>query len=362
MSETTQVPRFFRRANDVRKVRSKAPLRLGLAGGGTDVSPYSEEFGGSVLNATIDMYAYCTVEVLPDDRVEFIAKDLDRRFEADLAVNYPPEGPLMLHKAVYNRIVRDHTNGRPLPLRITTYSDAPPGSGLGTSSTMVVSIVAALRELLKLPLGEYDLAHLAYEIEREDVQLAGGKQDQYAAAFGGFNFMEFFGDRVIINPLRIRENIVNELHARMLLYFTGNSRDSGSIIKDQVLAVREQGGKSVDSMHEIKRIAYEMKDRLLKNDVAGVTRLFSESWNAKKKMANSISNTHIDEVAERALASGAEAVKISGAGGGGFMMILVDPETKFEVIRALTPLASQSSRDYFVKFAFVAEGVRSWAL
>lgn len=356
----SSTPLYFRRKNDARKVRSKAPLRLGLAGGGTDLSPYSEQFGGSVLNATIDMFAHCTIEVLPDDRIEFVAKDLERRFDAPLASYYEPDGAMRLHKAVYNRLVRDHTNGRPLPLRITTYSDAPPGSGVGTSSTMVVSILAAMRELLRLPLGEYDLAQLAYRIEREDVRLSGGKQDQYAAAFGGFNFMEFFGDKVIINPLRIRDNIVNELHARMLLFYTGHSRSSAEIIEEQIAAVRSQG-KALEAMHEVKRVAYEMKERLLKNDVAGVTRLLFESWEAKKSMASSISNSQIDEIAGRALRSGADAVKVSGAGGGGFMMIFVEPEKKFDVIRELTP-QHDGPNGFFVKFDFVANGVRSWAV
>lgn len=338
-------------------VRSKAPLRLGLAGGGTDVSPYSDRYGGCVLNATLDMYAHTTIEPHPHQSVEFIAKDLQQSWQAASRSPVLPEGELLLHKAIHARICRDFLGGQPLPVRVTTYSDAPPGSGLGTSSTMVVSILAAYQEYLNLPLGDYDLAQLAFDIERHDCKLSGGKQDQYAATFGGVNFMEFAAnDKVVINPLRIREPILNELNARLLLYYTGQSRESAKIIDDQIKAVNADQGKSVESMHELKRIAYEMKELLLKNDLDGVTQLFRASWEAKKKMAHSISNTTIDSAAIKAIESGAQAVKVSGAGGGGFMMIFVDPAHKLDVQRALA-----DTNGYFVKFNFTSHGVQSWA-
>jgi D-glycero-alpha-D-manno-heptose-7-phosphate kinase len=221
----------------------------------------------------------------------------------------------------------------------------------------VVSILAAYQELLKLPLGDYDLAKLAYDIERKDCGLSGGKQDQYAATFGGVNFMEFSaGDKVVINPLRIREPILNELHSRMLLYYTGQSRESAKIIDDQIRAVSSDNRQSVDSMHEVKRIAFEMKERLLKNDLDGVTDLFRSSWEAKKKMAASISNADIERAAGIAMDAGAQAVKVSGAGGGGFMIILTKPTEKLDVQRALADTGGQ-----FVRFNFVSQGVQTWA-
>lgn len=338
-------------------VRSKAPLRLGLAGGGTDVSPYSDTYGGCVLNASLDMYAHTTLEQHPRSGVEFAAKDLGQIWQGDSNAPIALEGELRLHKAIHARVCRDFLSGQPLSVRVTTYSDAPPGSGLGTSSTMVVSILAAYQEYLKLPLGDYDLAHLAYEIERKDCGLSGGKQDQYAATFGGVNFMEFSaGDKVVINPLRIRVPILNELQARLLLYYTGQSRESARIIDDQIKAVQSEDGKSVDSMHALKRIAYEMKDLLLKNDLDGVTRLFRESWEAKKQMAASISNPRIDQAAQLAMRAGAQAVKVSGAGGGGFMMIFVDPARRLDVQQAL-----EQTGGHFVKFNFTSYGVQSWA-
>lgn len=338
-------------------VRSKAPLRLGLAGGGTDVSPYSDTYGGCVLNATLDMYAHTTIEPHTEQSVEFLAKDLQQSWIGSSRAPVIVGGELKLHKAIHARVVKDFLGGQPLPVRVTTYSDAPPGSGLGTSSTMVVSILAAYQEYLKLPLGDYDLAHLAFDIERNDCKLSGGKQDQYAATFGGVNFMEFSSvDKVIINPLRIREPILNELHARLLLYYTGQSRESAKIIDEQIASVKSESTVSVDSMHELKRIAYEMKELLLKNDLDGVTRLFRESWIAKKRMAKSISNSTIDGAAELAMGAGAQAVKVSGAGGGGFMMIFVDPAQKLDVQRSLA-----ESEGHFVKFNFTHQGVQSWS-
>lgn len=339
--------------------RAKAPLRLGLAGGGTDVSPYSDSYGGCVLNVTIDLYAYCTIETLDDGLVEFNARDLERTFRAPCAAAYSVnDGSLTLHKAVYNRVVRDFNGGLPLSVRVTTFSDAPPGSGLGSSSTMVVAILAAYREMLQLPLGEYDLAHLAFEIERIDCALSGGKQDQYATTFGGFNFIEFSGDdKVVVNPLRIRRHIENELQASLGLYFTGVSRDSMTIIDDQVRTVQSHDTRaaSLAAMHEVKRLAFEMKERLLKGDIGGVIGLFRESWEAKKQMSNKISNSHIESLAETAMSAGARAVKISGAGGGGFMMVFVEPKHRLDIEAALRPFPG-----YFQRFQFTQTGAESW--
>ncbi len=343
-------------------VRSKAPLRLGLAGGGTDVSPYSDRFGGYVLNASIDLYAHCTIELNHcDSSVVFAALDIGDKFEAELAPAYPLTGSMLLHKGVYNRIVRVFNNGQPLPVKITTWADAPPGSGLGTSSTLVVSIVSAFQELLALPLGEYDVAHLAYEIERLDCGLAGGKQDQYAATFGGFNFMEFYTqDRVIVNPLRIRRNIENELQSSLLLYFTGCSRESARIIDDQVRSVAEDigdEGGSLAAMHAMKQLAVDMKESLLRGDINGIQEYMRSSWVAKKRMAATITTSEIDHLADAAIACGAKAVKISGAGGGGFMMIFVEPTRKLEVMKALEAYPGQ-----FHRFAFTHQGVEAWTV
>ena len=234
--------------------RSRAPLRIGLAGGGTDVSPYSDQFGGAILNATISHYAHAVIE--PNEK-GIIIQAMDRKEEQclDCEAPLPINGTLDLHKGVFNRIQKDFGISNK-NFCLTTYVDAPAGSGLGTSSTLMVAIIGAFTEMLKLPLGEYDIAHYAYEIERKDLQLAGGKQDQYAATFGGVNFMEFYeDDKVIVNPLRIRNEYLHELENNLVLYFTSTSRESATIIKEQQKNVLQKNEKSIEAMHQLKEQA-----------------------------------------------------------------------------------------------------------
>jgi D-glycero-alpha-D-manno-heptose-7-phosphate kinase len=340
-------------------IRSKAPLRLGFAGGGTDVSPYCDDYGGMVLNATIDMYAFCTIEVCDGGKIIFQAMDRGECVEMAAKSHLPIDGILDLHKGIYNRIVKQFNGGAPLSFKMTTYADAPAGSGLGTSSTMVVAILKAFVEWLNLALGEYDIAHLAYEIERNDIGLSGGKQDQYAATFGGFNFMEFYeNDRVIVNPLRIKNWIIDELEASMVLCFSGVSRESAKIIDEQKNNVTSKLEKSIQAMHELKKDAYSMKEAVLKGDVATLAGILGKSWESKKRMAGSITNSHIDAIHAAAISAGAYAGKVSGAGGGGFLMFIVNPVKKLGVIQALNEFGA----GHMVNFHFVKEGTRGWKI
>jgi len=315
-------------------IRARSPLRLGLAGGGTDVSPYCDQFGGAVLNVTIDLYAYAIIEPADDGRVVVSAPDIEGRGE--IGDDGAPAGPLILHRAVYRRFVSQFNGGRPLPCRITTFCDAPPGSGLGTSSTMVVALVKAFAVWLNLALGDYEIAHLAFEIERQDAALSGGRQDQYAATFGGVNFMEFFSrQKVIVNPLRINNWILAELETSLVLFDSGVSRASARIIQEQTDNLRNNSGGTLAALHEIKADAIRMKEHLLKGDFKSFAAVMRESWDAKKRLADAVSNPQIDATIEAAMAAGALAGKISGAGGGGIISLLVAPERRVEVIRAL---------------------------
>lgn len=339
-------------------VRSRAPLRLGLAGGGTDVSPYCDQFGGAVLNATIDMYAYTIIEPTDDGRVVFKASDIDGVFEAPADAEIEIAYPLILHRAVYRRIVRQFNGGKPLACRITTFCDAPPGSGLGTSSTMVVSLLKAFVEWLNLPLGEYEIARLAFEIERIDAGLGGGRQDQYAATFGGVNFMEFLpDDRVIVNPLRVKNWIISEMETSLVLFNSGVSRSSASIIKMQTDNLTENKGTTLDAMHEMKEDAFGMKESLLKGDFTGFGGFMRKSWAAKKRLADAISTDHIDAIHQTAMAAGALAGKVSGAGGGGFMTFLVDPSRRVDVIRAL-----DRQEGHVMTCHFTRHGTEGWKI
>lgn len=337
-------------------IRSKAPLRLSLGGGGTDVSPYCDEFGGSILNSTISMYAYASIQPLYDDRIIFEAIDIGKRFSCQATDYIEPVGELALLKGIYNRIVRDFNNGEPLSFKLTTHVDAPPGSGLGSSSTLVVAVIGAFVEWLGLPLGEYEIAHLAYEIERLDLGFAGGKQDQYAATFGGFNFMEFYAnDKVIVNPLRIKPEIVDELEYRIVLYYTGTSRLSSRIIEAQVKNVQSREKVSIEAMHKLKEQAYLMKEALLKGKIEEIGVLLDYGWQHKKVMANGITNEVIEEIYETAKKAGAIGGKISGAGGGGYMMLFCEPEKRFKVMEALEKFGGEFRDYHFTNF-----GLRTW--
>ncbi|MDF2452370.1 MAG: dehydrogenase [Bacteroidota bacterium] len=336
-------------------IRSKAPLRIGLAGGGTDVSPYSDIFGGAILNATIDLYAYASLEPLDNGKIEFCIDGTS----ACLVLNSEAELKLVegfeLFIGVYNRIVKQF-NLKPLSFRLTSYIEAPQGSGLGTSSTIVVSLIGAFVEWQKLPLGKYDIAHLAYEIERVDLNMSGGKQDQYAATFGGINFMEFLAnDQVIVNPLQLKDEVLYELEFNLLLYFTATQRLSATIINEQVKNVKENNIKSVEAMHHLKEQAQQMKDSLLKGDLHHIGEILHFGWTNKKQIAHSISNELIDRVYETAIKTGATGGKISGAGGGGFMFFYCPAVTKIKVAKAIEGLGGRIQ-----SFKFTQQGLTTW--
>ncbi|MBP5259011.1 MAG: dehydrogenase [Paludibacteraceae bacterium] len=338
-------------------VRSKAPLRLGLAGGGTDVSPYSDQYGGAILNATINMYAYTTLVPTDDGKVVIELPDMGVSEVCDASMVLQTEGAGVLHKGVYNRIVREFV-GKPMSLRISSHVDAPAGSGLGTSSTLVVSILGAFVEWLKLPLGEYDIAQLAYDIERVDLGMAGGKQDQYAATFGGVNFMEFGADnKVVVNPLRVRKSILSELSHNLVLYYTQTSRKSAEIIEKQCENVRKNNSLSIDAMHKLKEQAALMKVCLLRGDLDEMGRILDFGWQYKKKMAEMITNPLIDEVYDSAIAHGATGGKISGAGGGGFMFFYCPGLNRYAVEKALASYGGQVKR-----YEFTKEGLTTWTI
>lgn len=338
--------------------RSKAPLRLGLAGGGTDVSPYSDLYGGAILNATISLFANSSIEILSEPKIIIEALDRNEREEYDNKLPLPVEGKLQLAKGIINRIAKDYQLSQLPGFRLSTYVDAPAGSGLGTSSTLVVSIIGAFAEALKLALGEYDIAHYAYEIERKDLQLAGGKQDQYAATFGGFNFMEFYADdKVIVNPLRIRQEYLHELENNLLLYFTATSRESANIIKEQQANVNNNRQDSLEAMHNLKEQARLMKEALLRGHLHEIGAILDYGFQQKAKMAHNISNSLIEEVYANAKKAGATGGKISGAGGGGFMFFYCPGNTRYAVAEVLQKMGGEVKR-----FSFTQHGQTSWTI
>lgn len=334
-------------------IRSKAPLRLGLAGGGTDLDVYCDEFGGYVLNSTISLYIHCSIEERDDKKILFEAIDIDKKVELASQKELVLDGELDLFKGIYNRIVKDF-HIEPLSFKLSTYSDVPSGSGLGGSSTLVVAVIKAFVEWLNLPLGEYDIARLAFDIEREDIGIVGGAQDQYAATFGGFNFMEFYENkRVIVNPLRIKNWIIDELEESMILYFTNITREASQIEHEKKSLLDEK--ESLNAMHEVKDDATLMKEHLLKGDIQNFAKVLGKSWESKKRVSNSISNSEINRVYTLAMENGAYSGKVSGAGGGGFMFFIVKPTKKLQLINELNRQQGE-----VMNFHFVKDGTKGW--
>jgi D-glycero-alpha-D-manno-heptose-7-phosphate kinase len=339
-------------------VRSRAPLRLGLAGGGTDVSPYSDKFGGAVLNVTIDRYALAFIQPSPDGNIHFTAADLEVEEIYPLDLATMTGGKLDLHAAVYRRMINDFNGGRPLPMKMHTSVDAPPGSGLGSSSALVVAMVEAFRNVLDVPLGPYEIAHLAFEIERVDLALAGGKQDQYAAAFGGLNYIEFLaGGRVIVNPLRISRPLWNELETSLVICFSGVSRRSENIIEQQMIGMTSKSPTTLNNLHQLKSDSMDMKQALLLANIPEMARILNKSWLAKKETATGVSTQRIDELSVVAFDQGALGCKVSGAGGGGFIMFIVPPERRVTIVRALNSEGATASGVQFTQ-----DGAESWTL
>ena len=338
-------------------VRARAPLRLGLAGGGTDLSPYCDEHGGAILNATIGRYAYAHLSFRDDHRLCFSAHDIKYEDSIPLAAELPLDCGLILHRGVHNRIVREFLGGRIHALTVTSTVDAPPGSGLGASSALVVALVEAYRTAFGLPLGRYDVARLAFEIERIDLGLTGGRQDHYAAAFGGLNFMEFLpGDRVIVNPLRIANSYLCEFEASLIVCFTSESRAS-AVIQDQVKAATENDRRAIEAMHQLKADAVEMKQALLGGNILHVADVLNRSWLAKRRTSKFVSSAKIEEIFELGLKNGAVAGKVSGAGGGGFLMFITDPEHRYRLVSALNESGAPAS-----SVQFTEGGAESWAI
>jgi D-glycero-alpha-D-manno-heptose-7-phosphate kinase len=338
-------------------VRARAPLRLGLAGGGTDLPDYAERFGGTVLNATIDRYAFASIQPRNDGMLFFDACDVSRE-ERHQAARIVRGSRLPLHRGVYERMVRDYNNGEPLSITVTTVVDTPVGSGLGSSSALVVALIEAYGAYLDLAMSRYDVARLAHQIERMDLGLAGGRQDQYSAAFGGINFIEFLpGGRVVVNPLRFNEAVVNELESSLVVCFSGQSRLSDTIIREQSGHLRAHSLETLGAMHQLKQDASDMKAAIQLGDLEAFAAILQRSWLAKKRTAASVTTTQIEALEVLARRNGAMAAKVSGAGGGGFMMFVAPTERRFRLITALNAAGAQA---YPVKLT--ERGSESWGI
>lgn len=329
-------------------IRGRAPLRVSFGGGGTDVEPFCVEQGGAIIGSTINKYAYCSIIPRTDDQIIVHSLDFDMTVKYNTKENYVYDGKLDLVTAALKAM--EIKKGCEVYLQC----DAPPGSGLGTSSTVMVALLTAMARWKGIEMDPYAMADLAYGVERIDLNIAGGYQDQYAASFGGFNFIEFHGrNNVVVNPLRIRREVINELQYNLLLCYTGNIHVSANIIKDQVSNYKKQD--AFDAMCEIKAQSYAIKDELLKGNLNNFGRLLDYGWESKKRMSNKITNPQVDALYETAKRAGALGGKLLGAGGGGFLLVYCPYNVKNKVAAEMEQAGGQ-----LLDWNFELKGAQSW--
>ena len=329
-------------------IRGRAPLRVSFGGGGTDVEPFCVNQGGAIIGSTINKYAYCSIVPRDDEEIIVHSLDFDMTVKYNTRENYVYDGKLDLVKAALKGM--DIRQGCEVYLQC----DAPPGSGLGTSSTVMVAMLAAMARWKGVEMDAYRLADLAYEVEREDLKIAGGYQDQYAATFGGFNFIEFHGrNNVVVNPLRIKKDIIHELQYNLLLCYTGNIHISANIIKDQVQNYEKKDG--FEAMCEVKALAYAMKDELLKGNLHSFGKLLNYGWESKKRMSSKITNPQVDALYNEAMAAGALGGKLLGAGGGGYLLMYCPYNQRHKVAARLEAAGGQ-----LTDWCFELRGAQSW--
>lgn len=332
-------------------IRGRAPLRVSFGGGGTDVSPFCEEKGGAIIGSTINKYAYCSIIPKETDEIVVHSLDFDMTVKYNTKSNYVYDGQLDLVKAALKRM--DIKQGCEVYLQC----DAPAGSGLGTSSTVMVALLRAMAKWKGEEIDGYALANMAYEVEREELGIAGGFQDQYAATFGGFNFIEFHGkNNVVVNPLRIRKEVIQELQYNLLLCYTGNIHVSANIIKDQVSNYENKNLDAIQAMSEVKALAYAMKDELLKGNLHSFGKLLDYGWQSKKRMSSKITNPQIDELYEEAKKAGALGGKLLGAGGGGYLLMYCPYNVKHKVAARMEEVGGQ-----LADWNFELRGSQAWA-
>lgn len=319
------------------------------------MSPFPEREGGVVLSATISSFAYCTLRPRDDDQVTVASLDYGTSigFGIDEPVVY--DGKLDLPKAAIARVLTHGEVKQASGFDLFLHTNAPPGSGLGSSSAVVVSVVGLVAEYLGLDLPPYELAELACKLEREDLGIPGGLQDQYAATFGGFNYMEFGADEVVVNPLRVPDATVHELEHNMLLAYTGRTRTSDHIIEDQVDRYKAGNTEALEGLRAQKDLASAMKKALLRGEVNLFGHLLGEAWTEKRRLSPRISTPLIDEAMETALKCGALGGKVTGAGGGGYMAFCCEFERRHLVADALIDLGLTVS-----ELVFSREGVTTW--
>jgi D-glycero-alpha-D-manno-heptose-7-phosphate kinase len=329
-------------------IRGRSPLRVSFAGGGTDIPHFFKENGGIVISSTIDKYCYATMIKRADSKIT-INSDSSEEVILNLNEERIYDGKFNLIKAIINVMNLD------FGLDIYIHNDVPPGRGLGSSASLAVLIVKMIANLQGIEYDDYKVAELAYKAETEELENDGGWQDQYAAVTGGFNYMEFSKDNKIIYPLRLKSEVIYELNHHLCLCYVGNSHYSGDLQKELIKSFNNKEKNVAESLNELKKIAIEIKNSLLTNNIENIGRLLHQSWENKKKSSNYISNPKINRMYELGINNGAYGGKLLGAGGGGYILFFIPPQK-----RNLFKTILENEGGEIINFNFEFNGAKIW--
>jgi len=327
--------------------KAKSPVRITFAGGGTDLTEYFYESDGIVFNATINKFTHAVLEKRNDSKIIITSYDLNKVSKINNISELKLDGSLDLIKSIIINLSPD------FGFNLYTYSDVPPGSGLGGSAVLASAIIGAFNNFREIKLDVYEIVELAFHSERIVLELNGGWQDQYATVFGGFNYIEFNNKSNTVNPLRIKDDIKDELEDSLLLCYTGKNHNSGNIHND--IRKKMKATKEKAYAQRTKEIAYQMKSSLLQGKIGDFGELLGQAWEAKKKFSSKISNKFLDDIYNYAIKNGAAGGKLLGAGDGGYFLFYVPTHKKINFIKAI------KKRKLFVEpFTFDDHGLRSW--
>ena len=329
-------------------IRGKSPLRIAFSGGGTDVPHFFEKYGGVVISATINKYCYATLVKRADTKIT-IDSDIGEEIIANSRNDLIYDGRFDLIKAVINMLKPD------FGFELYLHNDVPPGRGLGSSASLAVLLISMISYLQDLMYDDYKIAEIAYKVEREQLKIGGGWQDQYAAVTGGFNFMEFNAEKTIIYPLRLKEETVNEFNERMLLCYVGNIHSSGDMHQHQAQTFMKSEDEIFSNLNETKSVAIEIKDALLTNHLENIGLLLNKSWENKKKLSPTISTPMIDYLYTIGMKNGAYGGRLLGAGGGGYLLFFFSPRQRNRLTRALEKAGGE-----IMNFHFEFKGMQHW--
>ncbi|MFW9942663.1 MAG: GHMP kinase [Candidatus Thorarchaeota archaeon] len=332
--------------------RAKAPFRVSFGGGGTDMVPYCIEHGGCVISTTIDRHVYISIKRREDKNIHIFSINLNKEFEFEIGDrDYSTE--FELFKGIIN--VLDVKDG----FDIIINSELPAGSGMGGSSSLSVALIGAFSKHYNLGLSRHDIAQKAYDIERIELKQKGGYQDQYAAAYGGFNFIEFT-ENVNVTPIKTSEDMINELQFRLILCFVGGSHFS-SDIQDEVLKGYEIEKKSyIEAMQDLKNVAHSMREIVESNNLNRLNEFgdhLHKGWLAKKSLSDKISNKNIENFYLTSRKFGVLGGKLLGAGGGGHLLLFSEPNQKFKITQELEKIGGK-----IVNFHFNPKGLEVWEI